>query len=248
MQKAVRITGARNYVPRAQVEETGLPIEFGGFPFVYVHYPEGWEFDDELGFLPDLSEIVSKPGVNGVRVVNKRLDATLAYAGAAKKGGTIIDRSDRRLGPWMDYVEEFDVVGGNRHFCFRGCTFQRLPGGKVNAIPNSGELRKFRAYVRDNNITEPINESVVSKLIELEERKLARKIKDARDNIHVAPEIEASRAKLAKMRAAWEALQAPPEVDADPAPAATPAAGPLQLRGRRANLSSAGAATETPGV
>ncbi len=190
---------ATPYKPGASEEGAGLPLDYANFPFEFVHYPSGWEFVEGFGFLPSLSEIQAVPGVNGV---DKSLSTAKARAGAMKKGGTIIEPGDRRLGEYADYVVSYPVERGNKHFCFLGTTFRPLPGGKFLPVPKPELLHAFRKLLVDKGVVAPMIDAVYSKLLEVENRGYTQLAKRR------APQADLDKklARLTAMKAEWERL------------------------------------------
>lgn len=212
MSSTVRLQ-ATPYKPSSGEGSGGLPIQFANYPFQFVHYPQGWEYVEGYGFLPSLSEIVAKPGVNGVGL---DLATNKADSGAMKKGGTIIKPGDRRLGADADYVISYPVVNNNRHFCFKGTRFQSLPGGSYLPVPDPALLHAFRKLLVDTGIVDQIPDAVYQKLLEMENKGYARILKQG-----VPAEIEKKAARIEAMKAAYAALgTAPTAVNADAPPPA----------------------------
>ena len=229
--KTIRLTKGETYLPQQAVSDDALPEKFANYPFVYVHYPMGWVFDDAAGFLPELSEIQAKPGVNGV---GKDGRLSRPIGGAIQKGGTIIDPADRRLGDWKNYLVTYPVVGGRKHHCFRSAAFTILPGGRVHAGDGSEDYNAFRAFVRDEGVVAPMENPVFMALMDRESRGYNRVIRDAVKLPHLAPLADAKKARMAAMRAAWAKMN-PPELVTDAAevdptpPVATGKKGPMRL-------------------
>ncbi len=198
---SIELTQPKPYQVQADQAERRLPKGWANHRFVYVHYPEAWSFDEGSGFLPDLSTIVAKPGVNGVGK-----DGTLnkPIAGSLDKGGLVINATDPRLGPWKNYVGAYDCVDG-KHWCFIKTEFTILPGGRVKPIDRSNEFRAFRAYLRDAQLVHPLSEPVYNQLVEIERQRLKRAGNDAARNPHLRAKYEAQEARIAAMAKAWAA-------------------------------------------
>lgn len=222
--RTISLKGGQPWRSREQASSAGLPAEFGNYPWQFVHYAMGWMYDDELGFIPSLSRIEARPGCNGVDL---SLSTARANAGAAKKGGRIIDPTDRRLGQWMDYVVWYDVAGGRKHFCFTGTEFALLPGGQARAIDNSVNVRKFCAHLRDVGVVDAMSGVIYNVLLDMETTKLTRLRRRAVKSDGMADLVKAQDARVSAMRKAWEAMgEAPitePALAGDaPAPRLTP--------------------------
>ena len=221
---AIQLRNATTYVPRTQTEATGLPPAFANYPFVCVHYPHGWAYSEEWGFVPELSEIVSKPGVNGVEIhgqgPNAVINNTKAIAGSLKKGGRIIDPKDSRLGDFREYVVFYPTTNGGKHFCFAGSEFEILPGGHVKQTDTSANYMAFKLHVRDAGLVEPMARSVYLKLRDMEHTALNRLVRRSADSPFYQEKVKAKEARMLAMDKAWEAYcakVAAPAVDEVPA-------------------------------
>ena len=222
----IRMGKPTPYVANPATEEIALPAEMANHPFIYAHAPHAWEYDSERGFLPSLSEITSKPGINGVgddgkiaRVIGWFHD---------EKGGILIEPTDDRLGPWKHYVASFPCQGGRKHYCFRDCGFVVLPRGRVIVEDHSAEMRDFRQHIRDSGIVAPMDPVVFDLLMEREGRGLRRLEIEVAGNRRLPEAVVAKRARMDAMRAAWAKMTAAPPPEAAPAPPDAP-----QGHGRR---------------
>lgn len=215
----VKLSGGERYAPADSKQEQGLPAEWRSHPYVFVHYPTGWVWDDELGdFLPSLSRIMQTNGVNGIGDDGKM---NRALGGSMEKGGTIIDPRNARLGEWTNYLVRYPVVGGGYHYAFVGTEFEVLPGGRASVIEAGESYRRFLAHLVEANIVDPIPSMVVNRLIEVERTGLERLIRVAQSNPHRAPEVEAKRARIARMEA-WRNPAAATSTEDEPAKAKGP--------------------------
>lgn len=209
------------YRPAESVAETKLPPEFRNHPFIFVHYPTAWEWDAESKrFLPSLSQIVLRPGVNGV---GDDLSPRRAIGGSVAKGGVVVRPEDSRLGEWQNFVTRYPVrtptgKGEAWHYCFRSQEFAVLPNGQAAVIEGSEDFRRFRAHLLDAKIIDEPGAVMVRAVVEVERRGLERKVREARDNPHRASEVEAKRERLAAMEA-WIAKRSGAGAVAAPATA-----------------------------
>ena len=229
---AIQLRNASPYVPRTHTEATGLPASFSNYPFVCVHYPHGWSYSEAHGFVPELSEIVSKPGVNGVTMdgvgPNAVINNNRAVAGSMKKGGRIIDPKDSRLGEFMGYVVFYPTVNGSKHFCFAGSEFEILPGGHVKQTDTSARYMAFKLHVRDAGLIEPMAQSVYARIRDIEVTKLNRLVRRSADSPFYQAKVDESQKRLIAMDAAWDAYVTAAETgEAD---ATTPPAKPGRLK------------------
>lgn len=170
--------------------------------FVYVHYPTNWEFDVKEGFIPRLSKIVAKPGVNGV---GENMSLTLTLANLASKGATYIDPKDVRLGEFQDYVRYYEADGGARwyvDFCDEATV---LPNGELlwNTSEVGAIFRKFQAQIRDTGIIEDLHYEVYQKFLSRERRRNDSLLGRAERNPHLMKKAERSQIRLDAMEAWW---------------------------------------------
>jgi hypothetical protein len=244
MQTAIRLDRPVPHEAVADVEERRLPAKYANDRFVFVHYPYGWSWHAEHGFLPELSQIIAKPGVNGVGV-DGRLNK--AIAGAIQKGGTVINPEDARLGPWRRHVASYVTASGRKHYCFILQRYDILPGGRVVAKEDAAGYANFRAFIRDCGMIAPMEEAVYAQMIEIERRGYDRAATRGADRPHMVGFATARKERMAAMEAAWlSAANAPatgelsPAADDDLASEvadAMSAAGPVKRRaGRRVEV------------
>jgi hypothetical protein len=214
----IQLRNPETYHPRVQQEEEGLPASFANAPFVHVHYPHGWSYLDGHGFVPDLSEIVSKPGVNGVTIQghgrNAVIDTSRAIAGSMKKGGRIIDPTDPRLGEFVNYVVYYPTTNGAKHFCFMGAEFEKLPGGSVTQLDTSDVHLRFRLHLRDAGLVEPMSRTVFNKLRDIAQKQANRHQTRAMNSPMAEAEYRRRVQRIAEIDAAWTAYQGAPAVHA----------------------------------
>jgi len=166
--------------------------------FVYAHYPTNWEYDDEFGFVPRLSKIIAKPGVNGVGTDGK-LNRVLGWL--SEQGGTFIDPKDTRLGEYQDYVRFYETDAGLKHYCDFADEATVLPNGTVlwNKKESAHAFRKFRAAIRDSGIIEPMHEEVFVQVRMLEDRRANSLHGRAERNPHLLKRARAAEARLEAM-------------------------------------------------
>jgi len=176
MLQPTRAKVQRHIVDVTTDERPNIPKENRHPRFVYIHYPQGWEYVAEInpatgeawGFLPKLKKIVAKAGANGVRNVNGRLDLTGAIQGHAAQGGMLINPADQRLPKeCQHYVGYIETVGGGKSFTEPGEEVTVLPNGR--ALHNRDEavnlFRAFRLGVRDSGVLSPMIPEVKAMLL-----------------------------------------------------------------------------------
>lgn len=207
------------YKPEGAIEDAMLPQSFTNTPFLYVAYPNGWEWDTEnKRMLPCLSEIRIKAGVNGI---SDDLSPHRAVGSSRQKGGIIIEPTDRRLGDYMHFVTRYKTGAGKPirqvgwHYCFRSASFEMLANGRAAPVDGSADFRAFRAHLVSAGIVPPISGPEINTLLGIERLGLDRMIRRAQDNPHLGKAVEAKQARVAAIEAWWVAENAP-EVDAAP--------------------------------
>ena len=202
---AKRIQSSGSYRPRKAKRSTRLPAHFANHPWTYVHYPRALRFDPKRGFLPDLCEIILKPGANGVGIhpETKEILPSKAWGGALQKGGRIILTDDPRLGEHKGYVREYRCQGGGKRYAHRGEQFTLFDGGAVGhteAPPKM--LLDFLEHVQRAGITHPITWDGVRIRLAIEHTALKR----LRRAKATEEEIAAKKLLIEQMDAAWAKL------------------------------------------
>lgn len=187
-------------------EDDGLPINHTHkqtFRFQYVHYPKSWIYDVERGFLPDITKLVARPGLNGVK---KDGSMTLALANARDKGATILDPKDERLGPYMDYVHFYPIRGGGKYYVDFNKSATVLPNDEI--IWNKSELRStwydFLAFIRGTTLVRPMIKEIFLSIREKEQDKLNGLLGRFDRNPHLKHRIGLAEARLAGMDKHWQ--------------------------------------------
>lgn len=204
MNQAIHLDKPTPFQPTASVDDTRLPASYANHRFVFVHYPSGWSFSEEHGFLPELSEIVGQPGVNGV---GRDGNTNRAVGGAIQKGGTLINPQDRRLGPWVNHIGSYECKNGRKHWCWFQTRYTILPGGNVVGKDMSASFLAFRQYLREKGLVSPMEEAVYNQLYEIASRKYDRAVADASKNPLLADKARELGKRRDRMQAAWLALQ-----------------------------------------
>lgn len=209
MPETRRLRNPTAYRPQQAKEEACLPASMANYPFRYVHYPHGWEWTLEHGFLPTLCSLVHRPGVNGVGTNgtgrNAKIVPDKAHAAATRNGGRIVEPNDPRLGEYRDYLTFFPTENGGRHFCFMASEATVLSNGMLRMHDCSAEWDAFRAHVRDSGIIEPMEEVVYNDLMELERGRLDRITRRVHDGRAQVGADKAQRERMDAMQKAWAA-------------------------------------------
>ena len=214
--------------------EARLPLRFRAKAqqrFVYVHYPDRWDWSDVHGFLPSMRRVAGLRGANGVTQDGR---PGAAVRGHTDKGAIPIDPEDRRLGApwtpdndgWGQYCRGFkgetlrDTDQPWIHYTDAWAVPTVMPGGRVRWDSEGGGalFAEFRSAVRDSDIIPPISDisyqDIRDRMIRSHER-LGRR---AGNNPHLVPQLEASSARLDALAAAWRKIE--DGEDYDPAPPA----------------------------
>tara|TARA_R100000655_G_scaffold67064_2_gene105462 strand:- start:494 stop:1180 length:687 start_codon:yes stop_codon:yes gene_type:complete len=201
--------------PQREVEvvqkREGLPVSAKnrpGLKFVYIHYPQAWIFDLKRGFIPRLSKIYAKPGVNGV---DRNGDMTVTLAHVERKGGTVVQPKDVRLGEYKDYVHFYKTRTGGKwyvDFCQKAVV---LPNDQI--VWNDSELeepmRDFAKHVLDCGIVKPILKEVYMQMAEAERAKLDNLYGRLDRNPHLKVKVDECEERIIAMDECWEKSEAP---------------------------------------
>ncbi len=202
-QKSIRLTTPKVETQVVQ-QQVGLPANYPcASRFVYAHFPANWEYDDEFGFLPRLSLVIAKPGVNGVGTDGK---LHRALSRISERGATVIDPKDARLGEFTDYVRYYETDAGQRHYCDFCDEATVLPNGSVlwNASEAEGAFKAFRAAIRDSGIIEAMHAEVFQELRQREFRRADSLHSRAERNPHLLKRAEHAELRLGVMDEAWQ--------------------------------------------
>ena len=187
-------------------QDDGLPITYRdmqSFKFVYCHFPKSWIYDVTRGFLPDLTKMIARPGLSGVK---KDGSMTLALANVREKGGVVLDPKDERLGPFMNYVHFYPIRGGGKYYVDFNKAATVLPNDEI--IWNKSELREtwyeFLEFVRGTTLVRPMIREIYLAIREKEIDKLNGLLSRFDRNPHLKHRIELAEARLAGMEKHWQ--------------------------------------------
>lgn len=211
-------------VRRTTDTNKGLPIARPRSDFQLVVYEKSWGFHDEYGWLPEPGMVLAVPGANGVRVDRQgRVDMTGALAGAARKGGTLIDPEDARLGDPEDpnffaggpgfrhYVCTYDTTGGGKHHVEWCAEATKLRSGEV--IWNGddpkcvAEWTRFRRFLRDAGIVPPMQAEVYRWKMATAHDRLERIRTRYAEAPNMQFRVEEEEKRIAAMERAWDDWQ-----------------------------------------
>lgn len=220
---------------------------FAKEPFTLFWYPWAWLWNDEHGFLPDIGRVEHKPGVNGVTgEPGQRPNPALALNRVMTAGGEIFRVGDHSLGPWRNYLVSYPTNLGaktGKHFEFVGAEFEKIGRDNAKQLDRSADWWAFLIYMRDKSgRVGPMPQSTYNQIREVEEVRLQR----IRGRTGTPPEmIEAQKARLAAMAAAWKKMMGAEEeakpvlvvgaqVEPDPLPESLPTPAPTATAGQSA--------------
>lgn len=176
-------------------------------PWIYAHNPFGWQYIAEKGcWLPQLNQIVIARGGNGV---NSNGNPNLAIAGARNKGFTIIDENDVRLGKYMNYLREYDAVGG-KHYTTEFDSI-RILGNKVITDFDRDGYHDFLEYLVDSGIVEPMDEFVLDQKCDMIQSRVNRLSAASVTNPHINGKLKQTEDLLRTMKESWEKQFAAPK-------------------------------------
>ena len=206
MSSSIKLTQPTRY--RGGVKEiSGLPVTQGakvGERFVYIHYPQCWEWHHETGqFLPKPKKIKAKPGCNGVAEGG---DLTPAIVTVQQKGGTYIDPNDSRLGEFEGYVSYFTTQGGGKWFV-DWCTEAIVQkSGRITWRSKDGEWDRFRAHLASCGILQPMGVEVYEKLEDSQMERVDRLLNRLDRNPHLKVKRDKARQILEAMQEGWDEI------------------------------------------
>jgi hypothetical protein len=212
----------------ASVAEGLLPAEvaaeYAG-KFFYIHNVDSYEFVEKpkgkdkspWGFLPILSEIRPRAGINGASEIRDGNGIVVGLNDSAtrthhlSKGAVIFDPADPKLGPWQHYCRAHKAENGGRAYVFYtdqgGMSFELLGNGRAKVIEASGVLRLFRAFLRDNGLCNQLSRHCVARMLEIEEQTLQDLITRSRNSPHLNDHVKSATARIEAMKAEWERIQ-----------------------------------------
>jgi len=215
MNRPTKATVKRHTIDPTTDKAPNIPRKSRHPRFVYIHYPQGWEYIAEenpetgkaWGFLPKLKKIVAKAGANGVRWNGNRLDLTGAIQGHAAQGGKLINPTDSRLPEqYQNYVGYIETNDGGKHFTEIGAEVTVLPNGR--ALHNRDEViplfLAFRKAVGDSGILDPMLPEIKAMLVSDISDRLSLIGSRMHNNPHLQARYDKWQAKLDGIAADWE--------------------------------------------
>lgn len=207
-----------------EAERRVLPGNWANEPFTFYHYPLAWQWSAKFGFYPDLSIARFRVGCNGVdqvkdpvsgAILKGRVNANALHAGCRAKGGIEVDPGDPRLKEWRNFVAKFPCDGGGVRYSFgvgqgkayRGENFRRLANNQIKHTEAGEVFLEFCAFLRDNDLTHPLDPAAVDTLIENKTRARDMIAKLGKGSPHSAGLADRLTAEIDAMNADWEKLK-----------------------------------------
>jgi glycerol-3-phosphate dehydrogenase len=193
-----------------------------GAAYVFIHYDNAWRYDETHGWIPQLSKLTAKPGVNGT---DRRMDLSKAIQGAVSKGGTYINPKDKRLlldgedeadALFFDYARFYECTDGRKWWVEPGMNPTVTRSGRIiwDDDENSAAMARFSAHLRDAGIVEPMHELTYRDKMDGARYRVDNLRSRVSMNPHLAADLAAAEQRLAAMEAAWEKQTAAEEEEA----------------------------------
>ena len=137
--------------------------------FLFKHHPYRWYFVSGE-WLPQLGKLHIDPGVDGV-TEGGGLD--LAVAANMRRGWTVIQPSDPRLGQYQDYMVALPhEAGGNSYIdCFQDVTVE---AGRVFVESRSDDYHDFLRHLVKAGIVPPMSKNILKVKTQAIEKKIER--------------------------------------------------------------------------
>lgn len=179
-------------------------------PFLFVHMPTHWELvtvDGEPMWLPRVGQQPLARGANGIEGDAKHRDPSVYAAKFKRKGGTVIEPDDQRLGPYQNYVLEVECQERDGSVgTFHHTEFEELNviGGRTIPKHNAEAYQAFQLHLLTAGIVKPMSEVVLDVKVDGQERRVQNQRRRAGANKHLAGDMEDSMSVLEAMRPAWE--------------------------------------------
>ena len=137
--------------------------------FLFKWHPHRWMFAGKE-WLPLLGKLVIDPGCDGV---TEGGGTDLAVAGNMRRGWTIIQHSDPRLGEYQDYMVAVPhAAGGNSYLD----PFQKISveAGRMFTEPASEDYYAFLRHLVASGIVAPMSPNILKIKIHDEQKKVER--------------------------------------------------------------------------
>ena len=200
----------------ATIDDTRLP----GRPnhkFVYAHHPGSWDYDPVDGFLPRLTKIPLRAGINGCLPGPRGHFPVLARLRG--EGWTVIDESGpvKRSDPNGEITDDTGYLmqwDGRNGPIFQDCwalpsVVGTGPGAVVDWASQYDRdgFRAFRKMLRDTGAVPAAQPAVLSSIVKVQKRRANRRIPEGHDgNPHVQKIMKREMARLQSMETDAAAL------------------------------------------
>lgn len=150
--------------------------------FALLHHPNSWHLTDDGEWLPALSEVDIRPGLNRTSGIVGDEDIALFKEWLVKKNMTYINPADKRLGEWVGVVcHRKGLYAGNNgaykpnqthYYLGKGITtLITIPqnNGNILVEPKFDEerMKQFQRHLLQSGIIDPITEDVLHKELEI---------------------------------------------------------------------------------
>ncbi len=171
--------------------------------FFFKWHPHRWMFAGDE-WLPQLGKLVIDPGCEGV---TEGGGTDLAVAGNMRRGWTIIQHSDPRLGEYQDYMVAVPHASGGYSYLdpFRKISVE---AGRMFTEPGGEDYYAFLRHLVASGIVAPMSPNILKIKIHDEQKKVERL--QGAVSLNPSNLIAASRLKRAEERiAAMERAGAP---------------------------------------
>ncbi len=195
------------------VEDTALP----GRPtpkFVYCHNPSNWSFHTDHGFIPNVTKIQIRPGVNGCK---RPPNGHIPMLSRLRSDGWIpIDESgpikvtDPESGQIVDDMGYLHQWEGKRGPIYQDAwSWPTLLGaGSAATCDWSSQFDRagfvaWQVQLRDSGTVPPIGPGIAARLLKVKGRRADRRVADGHDgNPHIQAHVNREHAELEAMKTA----------------------------------------------
>lgn len=148
--------------------------------FILLHYPSNWDLSKDGEWLPGLSEVDIKPGINRVGGIVGNENLSQSREWFIKKGATEINPTDKRLGKFINPIcvknglYKKDALGSpvHKHYYLghKICTLttRQKNDGTIHVVPVTDQkiYDEFRRHLVQSGIVEPVSEEVLIRHLE----------------------------------------------------------------------------------
>ena len=220
IKKPVTLTQPKRKSPVTQDDPSVIPVKSEQeVPVAYclVHYDNQWEFDDVHGhgWIPLLSRINAKPGVNGC---DESGNLTPVLQWVRSKGGNVIDPNDTRLlregeekenALFYNYPRYFDTSTGQKWWVLPGeCPTVTLSGAVLwDHNETKRVMAAFRAHLRDSGIVSPMHRLTLVEKVAQEQHRVERLAGRVGMNPHLLEQLKNNQKRLLDMETEFEKMQ-----------------------------------------